>query len=243
LGTRTNKTKEIITHLIKVGSASMKKLLLPFMILIFTQVHANIQKNKESGYLVGTQNSAVILIHDQRQTPNSSIISFLHKSINKNLDFHTISLQMPTGCNSLKEYRDSFPQSYEIIQNAINFLQNKNIKNIYIFGNGMGARMASAFLYKHNDSSIKGLILANCRNDGGGVLSCARSVQNLDLPILDIWGGQNKEDTKAALERESYISPTYTQIELERANHRFDGYTNQLNGVILQWLERHKRED
>lgn len=221
----------------------MRKILLTLIVLLLTQTSAYIQKKKESLYSPGTHNSALILIHDQKEAPNSKLIALLNKNINKTLHFHTFSLQMPTDCASLKEYRDSFPQSYEIIQNAILFLKDKKIKNIYIFGHGMGARMASAFLSKNSDSSIKGLILANCRNDGGGVLSCARSVQNLALPILDIWGGQNKQDTNAALQREGFISTTYTQIELTKANHNFSGYINQLNGVILQWLQRDKGEN
>jgi len=219
----------------------MKKLLLSVFLLIATYASANAEKPEGSVYLEGTQDSALILIHGKGKNPTWKVVDPLRKNINTSLGFHTLSLQMPTAGDNFKEYADSFPEAYTIIEKAIAFLQDKKIKNIYLFGHSMGSRMASSFVSKNKNSPIKGLILDGSRNNGGGVLSCLNNVEDIDIPILDIWGTKNKKDTNAASQRGNFISNKYTQIELDGANHVFDGYDNQLSGIIIQWLEKSKK--
>jgi predicted alpha/beta-hydrolase family hydrolase len=218
----------------------MQKLFLSVFLLIVTYASDNIKKPEGSIYLEGTQESAMILMHGKGKSPTWKVVDPLRKNINKSLGFHTLSLQMPITDGNFQEYADAFPDAYITIEEAIKFLEERKVKNIYFFGHSMGSRMASAFLAKNKKPSFKGLIVAGCRNNGKRVLSCANNVEDINIPILDIWGSQNKKDSKAALKREAFISTKYTQIELTGANHQFDGYDNQLNGVILQWLEERK---
>ena len=216
----------------------MMKNLLVSLILFITYLNAG--QPKDSVYLEGTQASALILLHGKGKNPTWKVVDPLRKSINEKLGFHTISLQMPTAGDNFRDYEEHFSEAYSTIQEAIKFLEEKNIKNIYLFGHSMGSRMASAFIAENGNGSIKGLILAGCRNNGGGVLSCSNNVEMIDIPILDVWGTKNNKDTKAASQREHFVSDKYTQKSIGNANHVFDGYDSSLSDIVIDWIGKNK---
>ncbi len=216
----------------------MKKLLLSICLLVAVSISANAQKPKDSVYLEGTKDSALILLHGKGKYPTWKVVDPLRKNINKNLGFHTLSLQMPTAGDNFRNYEEHFPEAYATIKDAITFLKEKNVQNIYLFGHSMGSRMASAFIAENGNSEIKGLILAGCRNNGGGLLSCSNNIEMIDLPILDVWGGKNKKDRKSASQRENFISDTYTQVKVNGSNHVFKGYDSELSDIVMKWIEK-----
>lgn len=198
----------------------------------------NIQP-KGSVYLKGTEDKALILAHGKGTHPESNVVNPLRKSIHSELGYHTLSLQMPNSRNHWKEYSNDFPKAYNIIKQAIVFLQNKGVKEIYLMGHSMGSRMMSSFLSEHVNTPIKGLIIVGCRNNGGYPLSCVDNVRNIkNVPVLDIWGGLNNADTKAATGRKYLISHQYKQISIDGANHRLDNYDRELNDEIVKWLTK-----
>jgi uncharacterized protein len=192
-----------------------------------------------SAYLDGGSNkSAVILAHGKGKHPTWLVVNPLRKGISEKIGFHTISLQMPTGYDNWKEYADGFPEAYRIIETAINFLKNeKGVNKIYLMGHSMGSRMVSSFVSENPDVVLSGLIVAGCRNNGGYPLSCDQNLQNVDIAVLDIWGGNNGKDSDAASGRESLVSEKYKQVEISGANHRFEGYENELVSSTVTWLK------
>lgn len=193
-----------------------------------------------SVYLDGGDNTyGLILAHGKGKHPTWLVVDPVRKGIHGDLGYHTISLQMPTGYSNWKDYADGFPKAYKTIEEAITYLKNeKGVSTIYLFGHSMGSRMASAFVSAKPNSGLAGLIVAGCRNNGGKPLACDQNLEGVTLPVLDIWGGNNGKDSKAASERKGMASATYTQVEISGANHKFEGYEGELVAAVAKWLEQ-----
>ncbi len=187
----------------------------------------------------GDSKYGLILAHGKGKYPTWLVVDPLRKGIHNDLGYHTISLQMPTGYSDWKEYSDGFPDAYKTIEEAIAYLKNdKGVSKIFLFGHSMGARMACAFVAKHPDSGLSGLIVAGCRNNGGDPLGCDQNLKKVDLPVLDIWGGKNGKDSRAASERSGLVSATYTQVKISGANHKFEGREAELLNAVKKWLKK-----
>ncbi len=189
----------------------------------------------------GSSQYGVILAHGKGKHPTWLVVEPLRKGINDELGFHTLSLQMPKGYRHWKEYAEGFPAAYEQFKQSIRFLKKeKGVTKVFIIGHSMGSRMASSYVSQHGNHGLTGLVVAGCRNNGGYPLSCAQNLESVDMPILDIWGGKNGKDYNAASERSSLVSESYTQIEISGANHKFEGYEDELVEAVTNWLKKYK---
>lgn len=189
----------------------------------------------------GDSHKGVILAHGKGKHPTWLVVDPLRTGINSKLGYHTLSLQMPTGYDHWKEYANSFTDAYDIIKAAIRFLKKeKKVKKIYLIGHSMGSRMSSAFVSENPEQPVNGLVVAGCRNNGGYPLSCDENLQNIDIPVLDIYGGANTKDYDFALEREEMVSSTYKQVEIPGANHKFEGYEDELVEAVVKCLKEQK---
>lgn len=211
------------------------------MILLFATTSYGKQEQtilNGSVYLEGTVDKALILAHGQGKHPKWKVVNPLRKSINDSLGYHTLSLQMPNNREKWKKYADDFPKAYQTIEDAISFLKEKGVKEIYLLGHSMGARMSSSFLSEIGSPDIKGFVIIGCRNNGGDPFSCVNNVDNIqDIPILDIWGAKNKRDRKSAQSREYLLSDNYKQVSINGANHKLDGHDDELKKVVIDWLK------
>jgi len=196
----------------------------------------------ESVYIDGGDNkTGIILAHGKGKHPTWLVVNPLRKGINEQLGSHTLSLQMPTGYSNWKDYAEGFPDAYKTIKEAITFLKDeKGVTRIFLIGHSMGSRMASAFVSENSNHGLTGLVVAGCRNNGGYPLSCDENLQSINLPVLDIWGGNNGKDSRAASERSGLVSGSYTQIEVSGANHKFEGYEDELVDSVVSWIKNQK---
>ncbi len=196
-------------------------------------------KPKGSVYIDGGENrSAVILAHGKGKHPTWLVVDPLRNGVNDKLGFHTLSLQMPTGHQNWKDYAADFPEAYNIINDAIRFLKNdKGVTKIFLMGHSMGSRMASSFVSENPNQSLSGLIVAGCRNNGSYPLSCEENLQDVNIPVLDIWGENNGKDSDAANDRSVLVSGDYKQVGISGANHKFEGYEDELVSSIVAWLK------
>lgn len=189
----------------------------------------------------GDSNKALILCHGKGKYPRWLVVEPLRKGVQAKLGYHTLSLQMPNENKNWKKYAADFPDAYSVIKQAIRYLQNeKAVTRIYLMGHSMGSRMTSSFVSDNPEQPIKGLIVAGCRNNGGYPLACKQSLENVDIPILDVWGGANNKDNQAASEREEMLSEVFQQQKISGANHKFEGYESQFVAVVVTWLKKQK---
>lgn len=190
-------------------------------------------------YLDGGQSTVgVVLAHGRNKHPAWLVVDPLRKGIHERLGYHTISLQMPAGLSDFRDYAATFPDAYDRIESAIRFLKKeKGVTRVYLIGHSMGGRMSSAFVADNAEHGLAGLIVAGCRNNGGVPFSCLASLRGKNIPVLDIWGGNDKQDISAAAERKVLLSSLYTQTEIPGANHRFEGQEQALLDAVVNWLQ------
>lgn len=219
----------------------MKKTLLIFVLLAGAMNTPSLFAQQPAGseYISGKDSGvALILAHGKGKHPTWKVVEPLRKGVNEILGYHTLSLQMPNEEVNWEKYADDFPAAYAMFKEGIRFLKNEHgVSRIYLMGHSMGSRMASAFVSDNPDQPIAGLIVAGCRNNGEPPLSCLPSLQKINIPVLDIWGGGNGKDSNAALEREGLVSSSYKQVEIPDANHRFDGSEPALVSAVVTWLK------
>jgi len=212
------------------------------LVLLVLSFCANADKPDGSVYLNGGDSkNGLILVHGKGKHPTWLVVDPLRKGINEKLGYHTLSLQMPTGYSNWKDYAEGFPDAYNIIKEAISFMKNeKGVTRIFLLGHSMGSRMSSAFVSEDSNHRLTGLIVAGCRNNGGAPLSCDENLEGIDIPVLDIWGGNNGKDSNSASEREGLVSGKYKQVEISGANHKFEGYESELVDAVVDWLKLQK---
>jgi pimeloyl-ACP methyl ester carboxylesterase len=193
-----------------------------------------------SAYLDGGDSKyALILCHGRGKHATWKVVNPLRKGVYKKLGWHTLSLQMPAEDKNWKKYAYDFPEAFRTIKKGISFLKNeKGVEKIYLMGHSMGSRMASAFVAENPDQPIEGLIVAGIRNNGGYPLDGRRNLRKVNVPALDIWGdGGDDKDSKHARKRKELVSDTYHQLAISGANHKFDGYEDEIVSEVVNWLK------
>jgi len=193
--------------------------------------HAFLQAN--------TSTSAVILCHGRGKHPHWLVVDPLRKAIHQQLNYHTLSLQMPKGDIPWKDYQHLFPEAFNTLKNSINYLKTEHkVKKIFLIGHSMGSRMGSAFLSTNPEAGIVGFIGIGMRNNGDHPLDAQENLTSVKIPVLDLFGnGGSRKDANHAKARESLISNTYQQIMIENANHKFTLHEKEMIDTVINWLE------
>lgn len=186
---------------------------------------------------------AVILAHGQGLDPDSDVVGPLRRSINKELGFHTLSLQMPVvrGARTpdkFLKYGPVFPDAYKTIQAGIDFLKKeKGVERIYLMGHSMGGRMTSAFLVNDPYAGVVGFIGIGLVGGGQEPLNTNLNLKKVKVPVIDIHADSDP-DVKYADFRKRFVSNRYKQVVISGAKHDFRGYENQVATAVIAWLKQ-----
>ncbi len=210
------------------------------VLLIATTVHAEMPRGE---YLEGKDSKVgVILAHGQGLDPDSHVVGPLRRAINSQLGFHTLSLQMPVvpgkpGPEKLQEYALTFPDAYQRVQAAIDFLnKEKGVERVYLMGYSMGGRMTSAFLANHPGSGIAGYIGVGLLGGGEEPLNTNLNLRKVKIPVLDVYA-ENDRDAKFAENRKPFVSERFKQVSIPGAKHDYRGYEDQVTAAVITWLK------
>jgi dienelactone hydrolase len=209
------------------------------IIFVVTIAYAEMPKGE---YLEGKGSKiGVILAHGQGSDPDSQVVGPLRRAINKDLGFHTLSLQMPIiqgkrSPETFQEYASTFPEAYKIIQAAIDFLKKeKGVDRVYLMGYSMGGRMTTAFLANYPDSGIVGYIGVGLVAGGEEPLNTNLNLRKVKIPVLDVYA-ENDQDAKFAQNRKSFVSERFKQVPIAGAKHDYRGYEKQIDDAVIPWL-------
>jgi dienelactone hydrolase len=204
-------------------------------------VYADMPKGE---YLEGRDSKVgVILAHGQGLDPDSQVVGPLRRTINKELGFHTLSLQMPVipgkrSPEKFQEYASTFPDAYKTIQAGIDFLKReKGVERVYLMGYSMGGRMTTGFLAQHPDSGIIGYIGVGLLGGGQEPLNTNLNLKKIKLPVIDIYADSGR-DAKSAEFRKSFVSNRYTKVVISGAKHDYRGYDDQVAKAVIAWLKK-----
>jgi len=194
----------------------------------------------DSEYLDGANSKiALILCHGKGKHPTWKVVDPLRHAVNQQLGYHSLSLQMPNEKKYWKDYADDFDDAYATINSAIQFLKNeKKVERIYLMGHSMGSRMASAFIANTANHGISGLIIVGCRNNGPNPLACDENMNNVSIPVLDLWGDASNKDVVAAGDRSNLVNKKYQQLAIPGANHKLEEHDDELVDAVITWLKQ-----
>lgn len=194
-----------------------------------------------SAYLDGGAGTVgVILCHGRAQHPRWKVVDPLRKEINKQLGYHTLSLQLPGKGKDWEKYAEEFPRAYAEIQAGIDFLRKeKGVTKIYLMGHSMGSRMATAFLAEHADAGIAGFIGVGVKNGGKPPLDSNSNLRKITIPVLDVYGdGGDGKDSVEAAARADMVSDRYQQVLIPKADHVFDTGEDEMTKAVVDWLRK-----
>jgi len=189
-------------------------------------------------YIEGEESVGVVLCHGRDKYPTWYVVNPLRIGITENLNYHTLSLQMPHGGENWDEYLAIFSEAHRRISEAICYLQEaKNVTTIYLMGHSMGGRMATSYLADHPDSDIAGFIGVGMRNRGGIPLDSDLNLRSVTVPVLDVYGnGGDGLDAEDAATRSDMISICYEQVVIQDANHIFKYHEGEMVSAVVDWL-------
>lgn len=156
----------------------------------------------------------------------------------------TLSLQMPVLPNEaeIPEYKPLFKEVAPRIGAGLGFLRNQGIERVVIVAHSLGAPMAIYYLTQ-NEGPITAFVGVGMNSGSGDEhLDSAVALQDISLPVLDLYGSDDLETVKKyAYKRAEAASKAgneaYEQIEVQGANHFFDGSEEELIEVVSTWLE------
>ena len=179
----------------------------------------------------------IILCHGKGGNPESYVVQPLRLGLNRQLGYHTLSLQMPGGTKPLNEYRDDFPTACQQIKAAVSFLHGKGVNTIYLIAHSLGSRMASACLAHSPKPAIDGFVGVGMLNNNGSPFSCLLNLQQISIPVLDIWGEDGAAgDADYARERRVLLSAGYMQKEIADGDHALSEHEDELLEEVATWL-------
>lgn len=192
---------------------------------------------------------AVILLHGRGAHPDwPEVIQPLRSQL-PGKGWATLSLQMPVLASEAKD-KDYVPLFNEVpvrIQAGLDYLSQNNINNIVLIGHSLGANMATDYLARQCDERIKAFVgigmKAMKQPVEYRVLDNTVSLQNIKLPVLDIYGSKTIEEVLYSADRRSHVinrtgHAQSRQIKLEGTGHFFQGYEDKLLDNIVLWMNQ-----
>lgn len=193
-------------------------------------------------YLKGSSDKGIILAHGKGMHPDFKVVKPLRLALNEDLDFSTLSLQMPVDHEEYAAFEAEQPRVNAAIDQAIAYLQAKGVKTIYLMGHSLGAGMTSSYLVSHPEAPIAGYIAVGCRGNKSRLISCNDNMPKISIRTLDVWGRANAEDAGFAKTRAKLVGPRYRQYGIDGANHVLDGSEIFFVDEVETWLEEDSRE-
>ncbi|HQS65734.1 MAG TPA: DUF3530 family protein [Sulfuricurvum sp.] len=188
-------------------------------------------------YLEGKNDIGMILAHGKGMGPDFKVVKPLRISLNQDMGFHTLSLQMPNQYEAYEDYEKEQPKVDLMIDQAISFLRSKGVKKIYLMGHSLGAGMTSSYLVSHPNAPIAGYIAVGCRGNKSKLISCTDNMPKIKVKTFDVWGKSNSEDESFAAIRAPLVSENYRQHGFEGAGHVLDESIDFFVEDVEGWLE------
>ena len=187
---------------------------------------------------------AVIMVHGIGVHPNWPDVVLPIRSELPEHGWATLSIQMPILENG-KTSIDYIPLLSEVngrFAAAVNYLKNKNIKNIVIVAHSLGTTMANKYLLSKPDQTIRAYVsISSSSHPDKPELDNVKKLSKISfIPVLDIYGNQDLDSvihfSKARLVAGTKNNKNYKQVMIKGADHFYQSKNEQLIKTIRLWL-------
>ena len=187
--------------------------------------------------------TAVVLMHGIGVHPNwPDVIYPLRIGLYEN-GFSNLSIQMPILPNEAEgiEYLPLFAEVPGRIDAAIAALKGAGYERIVLVAHSLGAAMTVYYLQQSDAAAVDSVVLIGMSPGLEGKQENIARMGKVALPLLDLYGSEDLEpvvETAAERARVGAGSGSdYRQLQVEGANHFFQGSEDELVQVVLDWLK------
>jgi len=187
---------------------------------------------------------AVIVMHGTGIHPDwTQVVQPLRVGLTTH-NWNTLSIQMPILPNEA-EYKDYAPLYDEVaprIDAAIKYLKENGSEDIVLIGHSQGSAMTVYYLSR-SKPDVKGFVaIGMAAFAGDPKMDSIKSLEKINLPILDLYGSDDLEEIKASAKSrvaaaEKAGNKNYTQKQIT-GNHFFDGQEKALVETVADWLDK-----
>ncbi len=193
---------------------------------------------------------AAILLHGMGANPAWSVVV---QPLRLGLTGHgweTLSLQMPLAPRDADPwaYAALIPEAAPRIAAAINFLRQRKIEKIVVIGHSMGARMGLESLAAGTPNGVIAFVAVGIptrsKEPDTGTLG---ALKKLKLPMLDIYGSRDLPSVLDSARARKIAAlqagnDGYRQVEIDGADHYFQGLDDALLSRVNAWIGREAAE-
>lgn len=186
---------------------------------------------------------AAIVMHGTGVHPNwQTVVLPLRVGLTES-GWHTLSIQMPVLPNEAEhaEYAAIYDWVPGRLDAAIGYLRDKGFERIVLIGHSQGATMASYYL-GGGHQAVDGFVAVGMSGGiPGGPMDTLAHLPTIEAPILDLYGSEDlpevlqSADARAA--RGGRPGRGYVQVQVEGADHFFDGEEGELLDAVNDWLD------
>jgi len=196
----------------------------------------------------GSADRAAIIVHGVGVHPDWPEVIYPLRSELPEHGWSTLSIQMPILANdaSVKEYLPLFDEIAPRMNAAVSYLREQGNKTIVVIAHSLGASMAARFVADNPKAGVKGLVLISMGViDIDPKMNGALALENIKLPVLDIYGSRDLENVLATRSERGKAAARkaqnadYRQIPIEGGDHFFVGVEDDLVRRIYGWLKSH----
>ncbi|MCU7812189.1 MAG: alpha/beta hydrolase family protein [Candidatus Thiodiazotropha sp. (ex Notomyrtea botanica)] len=198
----------------------------------------------ETPSMDGNTRKTAIILHGTGVHPDwPTVIQPLRVGLTES-DWHTLSIQMPILPNEAKHaaYASIYDWVPGRIDAAIKHARDNGAETLVLIGHSQGTTMAAYYL-ANGDKPVDGFIAVGMGPGvAGGPMDNMSHLKTLKTPMLDLYGSMDLEEIVASADqRKTAATPHnhgYTQIQLEGADHFFDGEEDRLLKQVNAWLQK-----
>ena len=205
--------------------------------LTFMAIHAEAETDSPRG--------GVVILHGRGAHPDWVDVVQPLRSELPEFGWETLSLQMPVAASDAGDgaYRALVPEAFPRIGAGVKYFNDRGIENILLLGHSLGARMALDYMAVQNPDEVKALILVGLsvhQEENGAALS---SMEKLAIPVLDIYGSRDLDAVRLTVRERAGAArrggnQAYRQIEIQGADHFFNGLSDTLVARVRAWIDR-----
>ena len=186
----------------------------------------------------------VIIMHGRGYHPNWPELVYPLRTGLPEHGWNTLSIQMPVLSNdsTFYDYMEILPESHPRINAAVDFLKQKNNKNIIILSHSCGVHMGFDWLHKNPNAGITAFIgVGMGSTDYGQPMLKPFPLEDIKIPVLDILGENDypavKRNAPRRLERIKQAgNPKSQQRIVPKSDHYFTDRGDALLKEVADWL-------
>lgn len=196
----------------------------------------------------GERKGSVLLLHGTGVHPDWPDVIYPLRSELPAAGWETLSIQLPVAAAGAEhgEYLRLFPQARERIDAALGFLLEEDARPVFVIGHSLGSAMAADYLGAGagHAGEVAGFVAVGLSaNVQGAQTGVAADLAKIMMPVLDLYGSEDLPAVRdTAPDRVKIAGDAgnahYQQLQVDGANHFFNGRDDELVEVVAGWLQQ-----